>query len=187
MYSSLPMIRRYLTVPLLLTQLTGCSVPHPGVLGPTGELVRYDRAQIGNVSVIDEAAGSRIHIEASGLPPGVHAIHLHSVGRCDGIGFAAAGPHWNPTHRQHGHDNPAGHHAGDLGNIRVGPNGELNTDLIATDVRLLASPGGRGLVISDKDGASLIIHALPDDERTDPSGNSGDRIACGVVAAPLGR
>ena len=168
-----------------LTGLAGCAVPHLGNGATTGKLVRYDHAHIGTVRVIDEQSGSRIHFEASGLPPGPHGVHLHAVGRCDGKGFAAAGPHWNPTHRQHGHDNPGGYHKGDLGNIMVAPDGTLNTDLIATDVRLLAAEGAKGLAISDSDGASLIIHAKPDDERTDPSGNSGDRIACAVVAAPL--
>ena len=164
--------------------LSGCATPQPRSPAPTGQLVRFDHVAIGEVRVIDDQSGSRIHIEATGLPPGVHGVHLHAVGRCDGPGFAAAGPHWNPTHRQHGHDNPAGHHEGDLGNVSVDPDGGLHTDLIATDVRLLAAPGEKGRVISDADGTSFIIHASPDDERTDPSGNSGDRIACAVVAAP---
>lgn len=178
------MLIRHLTGLLPLVALAGCATVRPGAPQPVGELVRYDHVAIGAVRIIDQPSGSMFHIEAAGLPPGVHAIHLHAVGSCDGPGFAAAGPHWNPTHRKHGHDNPAGHHAGDLGNVSVDPNGTLNTDLIATDVRLLAGPRGKGLVVSDRDGASLVIHASPDDERTDPSGNSGDRIACAVVAAP---
>jgi len=165
--------------------LSGCATPQPRSPAPTGQLVRFDHVAIGEVRMIDDQSGSRIHIEATGLPPGVHGVHLHAVGRCDGPGFAAAGPHWNPTHRQHGHDNPAGHHEGDLGNVSVDPDGGLHTDLIATDVRLLAAPGEKGRVISDADGTSFIIHASPDDERTDPSGNSGDRIACAIVAPPL--
>lgn len=173
-----------LTVIVLLSSaaLAGCAAPHPGVSTPLGELVRPDQVRIGTVQVLDDQSGSRVHIEASGLPPGPHGVHVHAVGRCDGPEFAAAGPHWNPTNRQHGHDNPAGYHAGDLGNVLVGQDGTINTELIATDVRL--SPGGKGLVMSDADGASLIIHAKPDDERTDPSGNSGERIACAVVVAP---
>ena len=164
--------------------LTGCATPQPRADVRVGQLVRSDQVAIGEVRVIDDQSGSRIHIEATGLPAGVHGVHLHAVGRCDGPGFTAAGPHWNPTHRQHGHDNPAGHHEGDLGNVNVDPDGGLHTDLIATDVRLLAAPGSRGFVISDADGTAFIIHASPDDERTDPSGNSGERIACAVVAAP---
>jgi Cu-Zn family superoxide dismutase len=164
--------------------LTGCATPQTHVATPTGQLVRVDHVAIGEVRVIDDQSGSRIHIEATGLPPGVHAVHLHAVGGCDGPGFAAAGPHWNPTHRQHGHDNPAGHHEGDLGNVNVDPDRGLHTDLIATDVRLRAAKGSMGREISDADGTAFIIHASPDDERTDPSGNSGERIACAVVAAP---
>lgn len=172
---------------LSVTALSGCSVPHPGVSAPTGQLLRADHSVIGEVRLFDQQSGSMIHIKAAGLPPGVHGVHLHAVGRCDGPGFTAAGPHWNPTHRRHGHDNPAGYHEGDLGNVSVGPDGTIDTDLIATDVRLLSAPGTKGLVVSDSDGTSLIIHASEDDERTDPSGNSGERIACAVVAAPLAR
>jgi Cu-Zn family superoxide dismutase len=177
---------RSLLVLFALAPLAGCAVPHPGPPTAVGQLVRADHVPIGEVQVLDDQSGSRIHIEASGLPPGVHGVHLHAVGRCDGADFAAAGPHWNPTHRLHGHDNRAGYHKGDLGNVMVGADGAIDTELIATDVRLLAAPGTRGLSISDKDGTSLIIHALQDDERTDPSGNSGERIACAVVAQPQG-
>ena len=180
------MAMRYLLA-LSAAALTGCATTRPVTSVATGLLFRSDKVQIGSVRVLDDQSGSRIHIEASGLPPGVHGAHLHAIGRCDGAGFAAAGPHWNPTHRQHGHDNPAGYHEGDLGNISVGPDGSINTDLIATDVRLLAAPGAKGRVISDRDGASFIIHAMPDDERTDPTGNSGARLACAVVAAPVSR
>lgn len=178
------MALRHILPLLIAAVVTGCATPRPAERTATGQLVRTDGVRVGTVRVIDEQAGSRIHIEASGLPPGLHGIHLHSAGRCDGPGFTAAGPHWNPTGRQHGHDNRLGHHAGDLGNIMVAPDGTLATDLIATDVRELARDGSKGLVFSDADGASLIIHAMADDERTDPSGNSGARIACAVIAAP---
>jgi superoxide dismutase, Cu-Zn family len=179
------MIRR-LTGLLCFVALTAGCIPIvlPGETVTSGHIVRYDNVDIGQVSITDEPRGSRFHIVASGLPPGIHGVHVHAVGHCAGTGFAAAGAHWNPTHRQHGHDNPAGYHAGDLGNIRVGPDGRVDTDLIATDVRLRGDDGGKGLVISDHDGATLIIHALPDDEHTDPSGNSGNRIACAVLAMP---
>jgi Cu-Zn family superoxide dismutase len=180
------MIMRHVIGLISLAALTSGCIPVvlPGETVTTGRIVRYDNVDIGEVRISDEASGSKMHIEASGLPPGAHGVHVHAVGRCGGTGFAAAGPHWNPTHRQHGHDNPAGHHAGDLGNIMVGPDGRVDTDLIATDVRLRGDSGGKGLVISDRDGATLIIHAKPDDEHSDPSGNSGDRIACAVLAVP---
>jgi superoxide dismutase, Cu-Zn family len=185
MYERAPVTMRHVIAWLSVAALSGCSVPHPGVAVPTGQLVRPNGSVIGEARIFDQQSGSMIHIKAAGLPPGTHGVHLHAVGRCDGPGFPSAGPHWNPTHRQHGHDNPAGYHEGDLGNVSVGPDGTIDTDLIATDVRLRAAPGSKGLIVSDRDGTSLVIHASPDDERTDPSGNSGERIACAVVAAPL--
>ena len=108
-----------------------------------------------------------------GLAPGDHGLHLHAVGRCDGPAFATAGAHWNPASRQHGHLNPDGAHAGDLPNLTVSANGHGAINFLAT--------GGS---LADGDGTSLVVHAGPDDYRTDPSGNSGDRIACAVLAPP---
>jgi superoxide dismutase, Cu-Zn family len=127
----------------------------------------------GSAMISQARGGLMLHVEARGLPPGVHGIHIHSVGRCDAPDFQSAGPHWNPTNRQHGRDNPQGAHHGDLPNITIDANGRgtLHADVVgATWAELL-----------DADGASVIIHATADDYRTDPSGNSGSRIACGVI------
>jgi Cu-Zn family superoxide dismutase len=126
-------------------------------------------------------AGGRlaIRIEAAGLAPGLYGVHLHAVGRCEAPAFATAGPHWNPTGRQHGRDNPAGAHMGDLPNLAVGQDGRGAVDFEIADATL-AGPGARALL--DADGAALVVHAQADDYRTDPSGNSGARIACGVLA-----
>ena len=113
----------------------------------------------------------------SGLPPGEHAIHLHTAGRCDRPKFEAAGDHWNPTKRQHGTDNPNGPHLGDLPNFTIGENRSATIDL--------TTPGGtlRGEnALLDSDGAAIVVHAKPDDYKSQPSGNSGERIACGVVS-----
>jgi Cu-Zn family superoxide dismutase len=98
---------------------------------------------------------------------------VHAVGRCDPPGFDSAGPHWNPTNRQHGTLNPNGPHAGDLGNLNVGPAGTVNVSG--------TTHGGKLGELLDADGAALVVHANADDYRTDPSGNSGPRIACGVI------
>lgn len=113
-------------------------------------------------------------VNAEGLPAGAHGIHLHAVGRCDAPDFASAGPHWNPTQRKHGRDNPEGAHGGDLPNLQANANGRgrLRFALKAAELAQLF----------DEDGTALIIHAAADDYRTDPSGNSGGRIACGVIA-----
>ena len=116
-------------------------------------------------------------IAAIGLPPGVHGVHLHAVGKCDGPKFKSAGPHWNPTSRKHGRDNPEGWHLGDLTSIEIGADGSGHSSFSIEAARLTDGPNA----LLDADGASLVIHANPDDYKTDPSGNSGDRIACGVI------
>lgn len=104
------------------------------------------------------------------LPPGEHGMHLHEVGQCRPPKFETAGAHWNPAGRQHGHANPQGAHAGDLGNIRI--------DGAGNGAASVAIPAGLG---GHPTGLSLVIHAKADDEKTDPSGNSGDRVACAVL------
>lgn len=126
-----------------------------------------------------EQAGDavRIRIQAAGLPAGTYGAHVHMTGRCDAPDFASAGAHWNPTGHQHGSDNPEGPHLGDLPNLIVAADGtgEISFDMAGTTLR-----GGNHPVMDD-DGAAVIVHADPDDYRTDPSGNSGARIACGIV------
>ena len=118
----------------------------------------------------------RIRIEASGMPPGTYGAHIHTIGRCDAPDFASAGPHWNPTGQQHGKNNPAGMHKGDLPNLFVGTDGRGSLEINLPASRL----SGGSMPMLDADGAAIIIHEKADDYRTDPSGNSGARIACGV-------
>jgi Cu-Zn family superoxide dismutase len=120
----------------------------------------------------------RVRIEATAMSPGAYGAHLHSVGRCDPPAFTTAGPHWNPTGQMHGKDNPKGMHKGDLPNLLVGADGRGSFEYTIPN----ASLSGMGPAkLIDADGAAVVIHAKPDDYRTDPSGNSGDRIACGVL------
>lgn len=129
-------------------------------------------------SVREEGDDLRVRVEASGLAQGAYGAHLHTVGRCDPPGFESAGPHWNPTARQHGKDNPAGPHKGDLPNLLVGADGRGAFEFVVSAARLTGA-GERSLL--DDDGAAVVVHAMADDYRTDPSGNSGARIACGVL------
>jgi Cu-Zn family superoxide dismutase len=132
---------------------------------------------VGTVRLIQDPSGAlAIKVRAFGLTPGLHGIHFHSVGRCDGSSFATAGGHFNPTGRSHGLASPAGAHAGDLPNLSIGLSGEgqLST-------RLSPSVFPEAATLLDADGAAVIVHANPDDGMTDPSGNSGARIACGVL------
>jgi Cu-Zn family superoxide dismutase len=119
----------------------------------------------------------RIRVEAQGLPQGAYGLHVHAVGRCDPPDFATAGPHWNPTGRQHGKSNPQGAHLGDLPNLMVGTDGQGSIEAVIASSTIR---GGSASLLDD-DGAALMIHAAADDYRTDPSGNSGARIACGVL------
>jgi Cu-Zn family superoxide dismutase len=135
---------------------------------------------IGSVRAWQTAGGVSFHIEAAGLPHGIHGVHIHSVGRCDPPDFASAGPHWNPADRKHGINNPQGPHAGDLPNVEVSANGVLGQTVTLPLASLSEPPGTPGALL-DADGAALVIHAAADDYVTDPSGNSGARIACAVI------
>lgn len=139
-------------------------------------------ADRGRVDVFRDASGLRLEIIARGFPAGTYGMHVHAVGRCDAPGFTSAGPHLNPTGVQHGRDNPAGAHHGDLPNLVVEPGtiGRATVMMVGTPFE-----GSTGLF--DADGAALVIHARPDDMKTDPSGNSGDRIVCGVLTRPAAR
>ena len=122
-----------------------------------------------------------IHVEVSGvgLPAGVHAVHIHTTGTCTGPDFTSAGGHWNPAHKQHGAQNPAGAHMGDMPNMTVGADG---TGKLHTIVKGAMLKGGDAPLF-DTDGAAVVIHAAADDYKTDPTGNAGGRLACGVIKA----
>ena len=169
-----------LTILAPLVPLAACYPTQP-VEQPqaSASLIRADGSSAGTVRIYQEPTGVLLRIDASGLPPGQHGVHIHAVGRCDPPGFATAGAHWNPAGRQHGHQNPAGWHLGDLGNLGVGADGRLVAGLLAPGATL--NPGGAGAALRDSDGSALVIHAMPDDERTDPSGNTDGRIACAVL------
>jgi Cu-Zn family superoxide dismutase len=145
--------------------------------------------------VTETSTGLEITGTLRGLTPGVHGIHIHATGECVAP-FSSAGGHWNPLQRQHGTDNPQGAHYGDLQNIRADARGSAVVRLMATGGSLFGTQrragGGRanrpgGVTVSqpallDADGAAIVVHAEPDDYRTDPSGNSGARVACGVIS-----
>ncbi len=131
---------------------------------------------LGSLAVTEGEGGVSLSGMLHGVAPGEHAIHIHMVGSCEGPDFASAGDHWNPGNREHGTDNPNGPHAGDLSNITVGPDSMVSIQQVTPGGML---QGDNGLI--DADGAAIVIHQDVDDNRTDPAGNSGDRIACGVL------
>ena len=133
---------------------------------------------MGTATLTPAGNGMRLVVDARGAPAGVHGIHIHTVGRCEGPDFTSAGPHWNPTAMKHGTKGPGGPHMGDLPNITIGADGTGHLD---TTVKGMLTGGATPLM--DADGAAVVIHATADDYMTDPSGNSGGRIACGVINA----
>ncbi len=132
---------------------------------------------LGMAIFTQEPQGVRISVTVKGLSPGEHGIHIHAVGKCEPPDFLSAGPHFNPTNKKHGLNNPEGPHAGDLPNLVVSEDGSAVYEQITDRVTLM--PGE--LSLFDEDGSALVIHAGPDDQMTDPAGNSGARVLCGVI------
>lgn len=134
--------------------------------------------EIGEVSFVETDKGVTIDILADGLPPGKHGTHIHEKGVCATPDFESAGGHFNPTNKEHGFENPQGYHLGDLPNIEVDKEGKVNVTLTIDEYTL--KPKAENSLIN-KDGSALVIHADEDDYKTDPSGNSGARIACAAI------
>lgn len=163
----------------LCLALGGCTTA--GSVGPrelaSASLTRADGAAVGTASLREDRGATVLRVSASGLTPGVHGIHLHAVGKCEGPGFTSAGGHLNPTAKQHGSLNPAGSHLGDLPNLEAGADG-----IAMLEHRIGQPAAALRTDLFDADGTAIVIHAGPDDYRSDPSGNSGGRVACGVLA-----
>jgi superoxide dismutase, Cu-Zn family len=134
---------------------------------------------VGTAKIEPMNTGVEVKLDLHGLPPGEHGIHFHQNAKCDAPDFKSAGGHFNPETRQHGLQNPQGHHAGDMLNITVGSNGKAKAQISNNDVTLGPSTDAHSLFANG--GTAIMIHAKADDMKTDPSGNSGDRIACGVI------
>jgi superoxide dismutase, Cu-Zn family len=169
-------MRNPITITIFLSALAGCAAIDLPVQSPPVAMVDQAGQAIGSVTASQTSGGITLAIRASGLPHGLHGIHVHSVGRCDGPKFESAGAHWNPAERHHGLNNPQGPHAGDLPNVTVSSNGVLGETLVLAHASFAD--------LADADGSALVVHAAADDYVTDPSGNSGARIACAVLAAP---
>jgi Cu-Zn family superoxide dismutase len=161
--------------------LLGCcaSVSTPDTVATAAAELRNVNGQpVGTATLTQVGDVVRIVLEVQGLPPGTKGVHIHEVGSCEAPTFTSAGGHFNPLGKQHGLLNQQGPHAGDLANIVIGPDGKGRLETSASLVTLGAGPNS----ILDANGSALIIHAAPDDFRTDPTGNSGARIACGVIS-----
>ncbi len=140
------------------------------------DLKNPDGKTIGHATLTDGPHGVLIHVELMGVPAGTHAFHIHAVGKCEAP-FTSAGGHFNPTQHQHGFMNPQGKHAGDLPNVTVPASGNLTFDVFADGVTLGA--GSNSLL--DADGSAIVMHQGADDYTSDPAGDAGPRIGCGVI------
>jgi superoxide dismutase, Cu-Zn family len=132
--------------------------------------------EVGSATLTSTPSGTLLNLTLTATPPGVHALHIHAVGKCDPPDFKSAGPHFNPDQTKHGMMNAEGPHAGDLPNLHVPADGKLEVEFLDPGVSL-----SQEAALLDADGSAIVIHAGADDYKTDPAGNAGDRIACGVI------
>ena len=158
---------------LLMLLSLFCSAALYAADSKTVQLINSEGKNIGSASVSSAGKGVKIRLRVQDLPPGEHAFHIHQTSSCQAPDFKSAGPHFNPTNKKHGLKNKDGHHAGDMQNFSVPSSGRASANFHNKEVTMdqLTADGGR----------SLVIHAKADDMMTDPSGNSGDRIACGEI------
>jgi Cu-Zn family superoxide dismutase len=175
-------------VALVAIAVLGCAMAHAGAAEKdaatktgantaSAELINADGETVGTAELEEDAGGVKITVKASDLPAGEHGIHVHGKGKCTPADFKSAGDHFNPTGKEHGLKNPKGSHLGDLPNLVVPTEGKAEWTGTLDEATL--GEGKNSLTAGE--GTALVVHAKPDDGKTQPSGDSGDRIACGVI------
>ena len=165
-------------VAVLLLAASASAEEHKGspVYKASAVLKDASGKEVGRAVFTATPSGTLLSLTLTAAQPGVHALHIHAVGRCDPPDFKSAGPDFNPDQTKHGIMNPEGPHAGDLPNIHVSPDGKLEVEFLNPVVTI-----SQEAALLDTDGTSIVIHANADDYKTDPDGNSGPGIACGVI------
>jgi superoxide dismutase, Cu-Zn family len=144
----------------------------------SASLKNKDGQAVGLATFVETTNGVTIMVSANRLSPGPKSLHIHTVGLCEPPGFTSAGDHFNPDGKKHGRLGSGGPHAGDLPNIVIDAGGNGRVEI--TTRRVTLRSGTPRSLLGEK-GTAMVIHAQEDDEKTDPAGNSGDRIACGVL------
>lgn len=174
-----------LVLSLLLLTASGCgaqtvsvSTAEAAEAGVRTAIVNTEGKTIGEASFAEEPGGVRIRLQLKGIPAGTHGFHVHETGKCSPPDFTSAGPHFNPQGKKHGLLSLAGPHAGDLPNLVAGADGNVTAEWLASGLTLAQ---GQPNSLRKPGGTAIVIHEKADDGMTDPAGDSGARIACGVI------
>ena len=169
----------FLALPLLISLSTAAATAQPEPKAAHADIVNSQGAKIGSARISSTPKGVKIVVTVSQLTPGEHGIHIHTVGKCEGPAFTSAGGHFNPTNAHHGiHNAQEPHpHLGDLKNLKVNEKGDGKASILVPGVTL----GDGNDSLFHEGGTAIVIHAKADDLMSDPYGNSGDRVACGVI------